>query len=115
MLNGMLLKPGVLECHVLFICRAIREIVHSKFLYVYIYIYIYISIVTCQMTRMFCLKTRFRRQLVKLIDFSLQMADPKISNDDKQLIELKLVSLIHVIAIRKLSFVLNISTGNWMI
>ncbi|CAF1026630.1 unnamed protein product [Adineta ricciae] len=54
--------------------RAIREIVHSKFL--------------------------FRRQLVKLIDFSLQMADPKVSNDDKQLIELKLVSLIHVVAIR---------------
>ncbi|CAF1072516.1 unnamed protein product [Rotaria sordida] len=54
--------------------RAIREIIHSKFL--------------------------FRRQLVKLIDFCLQMADSNISNDEKQLIELKLVSLIHVIALR---------------
>ncbi|UJR22584.1 hypothetical protein I4U23_025630 [Adineta vaga] len=54
--------------------RAIREMIHSKFL--------------------------FRRQLIKLIDFTLQMADSNISNDDKQLIELKLVSLIHVIALR---------------
>ncbi|CAF1248008.1 unnamed protein product [Adineta steineri] len=54
--------------------RAIREIIHSKFV--------------------------FRRQLDKLIDFCLQMADPNIGNDDKQLIELKLVSLIHAIAIR---------------
>lgn len=45
---------------------------------------------------------RFRRQLVKLIDFSLQMADPKTTNDEKQMIELKLVSLIRVIATRKL-------------
>jgi len=56
--------------------RAIREIIHSKFL--------------------------FRRQLVKLIDFSLQMADSKTTNDEKQMIELKLVSLIHVIATRSL-------------
>ncbi|CAF0795178.1 unnamed protein product [Adineta steineri] len=54
--------------------RAIREMMHSKFL--------------------------FRRQLVKLIDFCLQMTDPNIPNDEKQLIELKLVSLIHVIALR---------------
>ncbi|CAF3778931.1 unnamed protein product [Rotaria sp. Silwood1] len=54
--------------------RAIREIIHSKFL--------------------------FRRQLVKLIDFCLQMTDLNISNDEKQLIELKLVSLIHVITLR---------------
>ncbi|CAF4370790.1 unnamed protein product, partial [Adineta steineri] len=53
--------------------RAIREMMHSKFL--------------------------FRRQLVKLIDFCLQMTDPNIPNDEKQLIELKLVSLIHVIAL----------------
>lgn len=44
---------------------------------------------------------RFRRQLVKLIDFCLQMADAKTSNDEKQVIELKLVSLIHMIAVRK--------------
>ena len=37
----------------------------------------------------------------KLIEFCLQMADPKASNDDKQLIELKLVNLIHLIALRK--------------
>jgi hypothetical protein len=43
---------------------------------------------------------RFRRQLVKLIDFCLQMADPNTSNDEKQLIELKLVSLLHAIALR---------------
>ncbi|CAF2251412.1 unnamed protein product [Rotaria magnacalcarata] len=54
--------------------RAIREIIQSKFL--------------------------FRRQLVKLIDFCLQMTDSNISNDDKQLIELKLVSHIHIIALR---------------
>ncbi len=47
------------------------------------------------------LNIRFRRQLVKLIDFCLQMADSNTSNDDKQLIELKLVSLIHMIALRK--------------
>lgn len=47
---------------------------------------------------------RFRRQLVKLIDFSLQMADLNTTNDDKQLIELKLVSLIHVIALRNCQF-----------
>ncbi|UJR26497.1 hypothetical protein I4U23_007824 [Adineta vaga] len=56
--------------------RAIREIIHSKFL--------------------------FRRQLDKLIDFCLQMADSKTTNDDKQLIELKLVNLIHTIALRSL-------------
>ncbi len=43
---------------------------------------------------------RFRRQLDKLIDFCLQMADLNTSNDDKQLIELKLVNLIHAVAIR---------------
>ncbi len=44
---------------------------------------------------------RFRRQLVKLIDFCLQMTDLNISNDEKQSIESKLSSLIHVIALRK--------------
>jgi len=43
---------------------------------------------------------RFRRQLDKLIDFCLQMADINTSNDEKQLIELKLVNLIHAIALR---------------
>jgi hypothetical protein len=47
---------------------------------------------------------RFRRQLVKLIDFCLQMADANTANDEKQLIELKLVSLIHGIALRKSIF-----------
>jgi hypothetical protein len=46
---------------------------------------------------------RFRRQLVKLIDFCLQMADGDINNDEKQLIELQLVSLIHRLALRRLS------------
>ncbi|CAF1011370.1 unnamed protein product [Adineta ricciae] len=54
--------------------RAVREIIHSKFL--------------------------FRRQLDKMIDFCLQMADLKKTNDEKQTIELKLVSLIHTIALR---------------
>ena len=45
---------------------------------------------------------RFRRQLIKLIDFCLQMADANIGTDEKQLIELKLVSLIHAIALRQL-------------
>jgi hypothetical protein len=52
------------------------------------------------------LNIRFRRQLVKLIDFCLQMADSNTSNDEKQLIELKLVSLIHMIALRKSNFLL---------
>ena len=43
---------------------------------------------------------RFRRQLDKLIDFCLQMADANTSNDEKQLIELKLVNLLHAIALR---------------
>lgn len=43
---------------------------------------------------------RFCRQLDKMIEFCSQMADPNTSNDDKQLIELKLVSLIHGIALR---------------
>ena len=42
----------------------------------------------------------FRRQLDKLIDLCLQMTDSNTSNDDKQLIELKLVNLIQVIALR---------------
>ncbi|CAF2864777.1 unnamed protein product [Rotaria sp. Silwood2] len=54
--------------------RAIREIIHSKFL--------------------------FRRQLDKLMDLCLQMADLNITNDEKQLIELKLVNLVHAIALR---------------
>ncbi|CAF0813583.1 unnamed protein product [Rotaria sordida] len=54
--------------------RAIREMIHSKFL--------------------------LRRQLDKLIDLCLQMADLNITNDEKQLIELKLVNLIHAIALR---------------
>ncbi|CAM4796233.1 unnamed protein product [Rotaria magnacalcarata] len=54
--------------------RAIREIIHNKFL--------------------------FRRQLDKLIDLCLQMADLNVSNDEKQVIELKLVNLLHAIALR---------------
>lgn len=56
-------------------------------------------------------RIRFCRQLDKMIEFCLQMADPKTSNDDKQLIELKLVSLIHAIALRKFihrSFSINL-------
>ena len=49
------------------------------------------------------LNVRFRRQLVKLIDYCLQMTDSNISNDEKQLIELKIVSLIHAIALRKIT------------
>ncbi len=62
----------------IFVFSAIREIIHSKFV--------------------------FRRQLDKLIDFSLQMADSNTTNDDKQLIEVKLVSLIHAIALRTFIF-----------
>jgi len=35
-----------------------------------------------------------------MIDFCLQMADSKTTNDNKQLIELKLVNLLHAIALR---------------
>ncbi|CAF4807817.1 unnamed protein product, partial [Rotaria sp. Silwood2] len=42
---------------------------------------------------------RFRRQLDKLMDLCLQMADLNITNDEKQLIELKLVNLVHAIAL----------------
>ena len=46
------------------------------------------------------IRARFRRQLVKLIDLCSQKADTKTSNDDKQLIELKLASHIHALALR---------------
>lgn len=45
---------------------------------------------------------RFRRQLVKLIEICFQMIDKNLSNDEKQSNELKLTSLIHLIATRYL-------------
>lgn len=46
----------------------------------------------------------FRRQLDKMIEFCLEMADSKTTNDDKQLIELKLVNILHAIALRSFVF-----------
>ena len=74
--------------------RAIREIIHSKFLYV--------SHSKFLQKDSFSSPIRFCRQLDKMIEFCLQMADSNTSNDDKQMIELKLVNLIHAIALRKL-------------
>ncbi|CAF0733790.1 unnamed protein product [Didymodactylos carnosus] len=43
---------------------------------------------------------RFRRHLLRLVELSLQMADPSMANDQKELTELKLVNLIRSISTR---------------
>lgn len=45
---------------------------------------------------------RFRRQLIKLIDFCFQLTNSNLSNDEKRQFDLKLVNLIHLIASRYL-------------
>lgn len=60
-----------------------------------------LSIFSREKTKSIILTKRFRRQLIKIVELSSQMSEKTISNDEKQLTEIKLVNVIHGLAQRK--------------